>query len=389
VVESFLKFTFASMKKMPKSLLKKLESRKEIGTFRSLKSKCHLVDFSSNDYLGLARLESISVRAKQILLDSGHPSHGASGSRLLTGHHPLFEEVEQQIASYHQTETALIFNSGYDANLGLFAALPQRNDLVFYDELVHASIRDGLRLSMAKSYSFKHNDFKDLARKIDKLKTATSVWIVTEAVFSMDGDAPDWESLATVCNRFEVHLIIDEAHATGVFMHLPEIYKQTGLENHLTARVVTFGKALGCHGAAVLGHASLRDYLINFAGSLIYTTALPPASLANIAAAYEKLQDKFGVDKLHQNINHFNQNVMQLGLKPHFRHSVSAIHCCIVPGNEGVKMLSLQLEKSGFDVRPILSPTVAAGKERLRFCLHAFNDESDIENALKVLATHL
>lgn len=377
------------MKRIPKLLLKKLENRKEIGTFRTLKTKTALVDFSSNDYLGLARLDAISVRAKQILTDLGHSANGSTGSRLLTGHHPLFKKVEQQIATYHEAETALVFNSGYDANIGLFSALPQRNDLVFYDAFVHASIRDGLRLSRAKSYSFRHNDFEDLARKIEKLTSASSVWVVTEAVFSMDGDSPDWKSLAAICNRFEVHLIIDEAHATGVLTQLTEIYKQTTIENHLTARVVTFGKALGCHGAAVLGNASLRDYLINFAGSFIYTTALPPAALATIAAAYEKLQDKIGLESLHQNIDIFNRSVVNLDLKQHFILSQSAVHCCIAPGNEHVKMLSMQFEKSGFDVRPILSPTVAARKERLRFCLHAFNTENEIESALKLLATLL
>lgn len=376
------------MKKIPKSLQEKLDNRHDSGTFRALKTKPHLIDFSSNDYLGLARLDAISARSEQILKDSGCCLNGATGSRLLTGHYSLFEQVEQSIATYHHTETSLIFNSGYDANIGVFSSLPQRNDLVFYDEFSHASIRDGLRLSLSKSQSYKHNDFEDLEKKIKKAAALSTVWIVTEAVFSMDGDSPDWEKLAQICNRFDIHLIIDEAHATGVLTDLPKLYRQTTLENHLTARIVTFGKALGCHGAAVLGNQLLKNYLINFARSLIFTTALPPSALATIAAAYESLQDNSVGEKLQKNIDYFNQNIENLGLKNGFLPSRSAIHCYIVSGNEQAKKLSLQLETLGFDVRPILSPTVPAGKERLRFCLHAFNDEKQIDEALSVLQKH-
>ena len=376
------------MKKIPKSLQEKLDNRHDSGTFRALKTKPHLIDFSSNDYLGLARLDAISARSEQILKDSVCRLNGATGSRLLTGHCPLFEQVEHSIATYHQTETSLIFNSGYDANIGVFSSLPQRNDLVFYDEYSHASIRDGLRLSLSKSQSYKHNDFEDLEKKIKKTAALSTVWIVTEAVFSMDGDSPDWEKLAQICNRFDINLIIDEAHATGVLTDLPKMYQQTTLENHLTARIVTFGKALGCHGAAVLGNQLLKNYLINFARSLIFTTALPPLALATIAAAYESLQDKSFGEKLQQNIDCFHRNIANLGLKNGFLPSRSAIHCYIVSGNEQAKKLSFQLETSGFDVRPILSPTVPAGKERLRFCLHAFNDEKQIIEALSVLQKH-
>ncbi|PJB13135.1 MAG: 8-amino-7-oxononanoate synthase [Flavobacteriales bacterium CG_4_9_14_3_um_filter_40_17] len=377
------------MKKIPKPLIKKLEKRQESGAFRTLKTKSQLIDFSSNDYLGLARLEAIPIRAEQILNESGPRLNGATGSRLLTGHSVLFERVENQIANFHLTETCLIFNSGYDANIGVFSALPQRNDFVLYDEFAHASIRDGLRLTLAKSQSYKHNDFEDLEKKIKRTTASSTVWVATEAVFSMDGDSPDWDKFGKICNRYDIHLIIDEAHATGVLDNLPKIYRQTNLEKHLTARVVTFGKALGCHGAAVLGKPSLKDYLINFARSMIYTTALPPVSLANILAAYECLQDVSNRKKLQENINFFNENLSKSGLDKFFIPSQSAIHCCIIPGNNRIKKLSLLLEKSGFDVRAILSPTVPEGKERLRFCLHAHNTESELQNALEILTTQL
>lgn len=377
------------MKKIPISLQDKLDIRRDSGTFRSLKTKSHLIDFSSNDYLGLARLDVITARAEQILNESGHRLNGATGSRLLTGHFPLFEETERVVAAYHQTETSLIFNSGYDANLGVFSSLPQRNDCVFYDEYAHASIRDGIRLSMAKSHSFKHNDFADLDKKIGKATRTSTVWIVTEAVFSMDGDSPDWKALAEVCAKHQANLIVDEAHATGVLTDLPKIYQQTNLERHLTARVVTFGKAAGCHGAAVLGDSQLKDFLINYARSLIYTTALPPTSLATIAAAYTFLGDpSFGM-KLQENIHFFRRMVSEFDLEKHFIPSQSSIHCCVIPGNTQVKSLSRHLEKSGFDVRAILSPTVPEGKERLRFCLHAYNDANELIEVLKLLKTQI
>lgn len=377
------------MKKIPKSLQEKIENRRDSGAFRSLKTKSHLIDFSSNDYLGLARLDAISARAEQILNESGHRLNGATGSRLLTGHFPLFEETERVVAAYHKTETSLLFNSGYDANLGVFSSLPQRNDCVFYDEYAHASIRDGIRLSLSKSQSYKHNDFTDLEKKIGKATRTSTVWIVTEAVFSMDGDSPDWEALAEVCAKHQANLIVDEAHATGVLTDLPKIYQQTNLERYLTARVVTFGKAVGCHGAAVLGESQLKEFLINYARSLIYTTALPPISLATIAAAYTFLDNPSFGKKLQQNIHFFKRMVSEFDLEKHFIPSQSAIHCCVIPGNAQVKSLSRHLEKSGFDVRAILSPTIPEGAERLRFCLHAYNDSNELIDVLKLLKTQI
>ena len=288
-------------------------------------------------------------------------------------------------------ESALIFNSGYDANLGFFSAVPQKGDIIFYDELSHASIRDGIRMSLAKSYKFTHNSLEDLESKLRKFDTASNdiqAYIVTESVFSMDGDIPDLEGIARLGSDYNALLIIDEAHATGVFgENGVGLVQQLGIEENVFARIQTFGKAIGSHGAAILGSDQLRNYLINFARSFIYTTALPPHTLATLIAVYENLQlDVENITKLRENINFFKAELDRNALAKRFINSDSAIQSCIVPGNERVKSIASQLQENGFVVKPILSPTVPLGQERLRFCLHAYNSKQEISEVLERLA---
>lgn len=373
------------MKSLPENLLKKTEKKRDDNALRSLKATNGLIDFSSNDYLGFARNPHLYDNALR-LLKNQIKINGATGSRLLTGHDKNFEETEQIIAQYHGTETALIFNSGYDANLGVLSSLPARTDIVLYDAYAHASIRDGLSLSPAKGLSFRHNDFDDLARKLVKFSDRhPNIWIVTEAVFSMDGDSPDFKALAQVASRFHAHVIMDEAHATGVLTDLTKSYSTSGLAPWLIARVVTFGKALGCHGAAVLGNKDLKQYLINFARSLIYTTALPPHSVATVQMAYQALQSTQQTLLLQQNIKFFHDEVRRLNLASVFALKLSAIQSCMIAGNTQAKQAAHFLSGKGFDVRPILSPTVPEGKERLRFCLHSFQTREEITAVLEVL----
>lgn len=376
------------MSKLPIKIGKSLENRKAGGAFRVLKSSEGLVDFSSNDYLGFAGDQLIFERSAQILKQNSLLKNGSGGSRLLTGNHKLFPQAEELIAAYHKAEAALIFNSGYDANVGFFSAVPGRGDYIFYDELIHASIRDGIGLSTAKAIKFRHNDVEDLQEKILRLKNGISgeVYIVTESIFSMDGDTPNLHQLAAFAEENNFHLVIDEAHAVGV--KKAGLIAEENLEEKIFARIVTFGKALGAHGAAVLGSTELRDYLINFSRSFIYSTALAPHSVAAIIAAYEQLQGEgiSEVEKLQDNISYFKAEVAKKGFQKHFLESVSAIHCCIIPGNEKVKAVSQNLAAAGFDVRPILSPTVPEGRERLRICLHSFNSKEEITALLDHLS---
>lgn len=373
--------------KIPNALQQKLQLRTESNALRKLPIPTNGIDFSSNDYLGFAKSEEIFDATHQYLVDKNIKVNGATGSRLISGNHNLYTITEKYIAEFHQSETALIFNSGYDANVGFFSAVPQRNDIILYDELCHASIRDGIQMSHAKSYKFQHNDYEDLESLLKRFVTLSgvevSVYIVTESVFSMDGDTPNMETLVSVSEKFKALLVVDEAHALGVFGEKGEgLMQSQNLQDKIFARIMTFGKGLGCHGAAILGSAGLKEYLVNFARSFIYTTGLSPHSVATVLIAYQNLNQSCELKKLKENISFFNQQKQLLGIKSLFVYSKSAIHSAIIPGNEKVKQIASQLQEKGFEVKAILSPTVPEGQERLRFCLHSYNTEKEMEEVL-------
>ena len=354
-------------------LQQKLNERKAQDAFRVLRVQEGKADFCSNDYLGIAH--------RQLLKENGL-SAGSTGSRLLAGNWPIMERVEQEIAAFHQAEAALLFNSGYDANLGLLSSVPQKGDTIIYDQLSHASIRDGIRLSFAQAFSFAHNDLHDLQKK---LQAATgNVFIVTESVFSMDGDTCALKELIAIAKQYNAHLIIDEAHATGVIGKRGEGLVQTEeLQDQIFARIHTFGKAVGCHGAVVLGSAQLRDYLINFARSLIYSTALSPAAVGTIQQAYQLFP---AMDAERAVLQEWIQQLTSARLKYSLMPSTTAIQPLLVPGNKEARLLAQQLQDAGLDVRPILYPTVPKGAERLRIVLHAFNTQQEINALIQALS---
>ena len=371
--------------KFPKSLQVKLNTRKENNALRILKPQSQLIDFATNDYLGFSRSKTIFEKTHQLLLDRNLAQNGATGSRLLSGNHELYFETEDYISQFHQSEDALIFNSGYDANVGFFSSVPQRNDVILYDELSHASIRDGIQMSLAKAYKFKHNDLENLEKVVQRIQNEfTEIYIVTETVFSMDGDSPDLEKLVTLSDKYNAFLIIDEAHALGVIGTNGEgLVQKFQLQDKVFARIMTFGKALGCHGAAVLGSENLKEYLINFSRSLIYTTALAPHSVASILMSYKELAlSQNLIQKLKDNSNYFNTISSKFELSIPNSSSIKSIE---ISGNEKVKEVASLLNEKGFDVKPILSPTVSVGQERLRFCLHSYNSKVEIENVLGTL----
>lgn len=376
----------------PQNLKEKLYNRKEKNAFRVLTKTNQLIDFASNDYLGFSKSKAIFDATHHYLFQNNIIQNGATGSRLLTGNHDLYPITEHIIADFHQSETALIYNSGYDANIGFFSSVPQKNDFILFDELSHASIRDGILMSNAKAYKFQHNALEDLERLIhfckkDKHSEKINVYVVTESVFSMDGDTPNLVELVEICEKNNCYLVVDEAHALGVFGSKGEgLVQELNLQNKIFARIITFGKALGCHGATILGSQDLKDYLINFSRSFIYSTALTPHSVATVLKAYQYLEKNNGeVLQLKKNINIFNQQKTILSLKPLFVRSKSAIQSAIIPGNEKVKMIAKKIQENGFDVKAILSPTVPKGQERLRFCLHNYNSEKEITDVLKLL----
>lgn len=379
------------MNGLPKKLKSKLDERENTNALRELGKQNDLIDFSSNDYLGFSKSKTIFNATHQFLINHNITQNGATGSRLLSGNHKLYNIVEDSIVNFHKSESALLFNSGYDANIGFFSSIPQRGDIILYDEYIHASIRDGITMSNAKAYKFKHNDLENLQLKCQAERNQnpldTEIYIVTESVFSMDGDTPDLIKLSEIGKKYNAHLVIDEAHAIGVFGEKGKgLLQHLNLENHIFARIITFGKAMGCHGAAILGSKNLKEYLVNFSRSFIYTTALPPHSLATIHAAYDELVNTDSRKKLNQNILFFKSEIVKNRLEPIFIESHSAIHCCIISGNNKVKSIAKKLQDEGFDVKAILSPTVPKDQERLRFCLHSYNSETDISKVLLLLA---
>lgn len=362
------------MKPSEEHLQKKLEERKAAGTYRSLKPERGLIDFCSNDYLGFARSPILKQMINEEINRLPFISNGSTGSRLISGNSTYTEQLETVIADFHNAEAALLFNSGYDANLGFFSAVPQRGDTIITDELIHASIIDGSRLGFANKFTFRHNDLKSLE---DKLKLAKgNCYVAVESIYSMDGDSAPLAEIISLTEQYNAYLIVDEAHAIGLYKK--GIICKLGLQDGVFARIVTFGKGLGCHGAIVLGSNTLRNYLVNFARSFIYTTAAPAHQSASIKMAYELLKDADNsIDKLKQNIELFKQNVIPNDGCPLIK-SDSQIQCILLRSNEKAKMTASELQNSGFDVRAILSPTVPQGTERIRICLHAFNNDDEI-----------
>jgi 8-amino-7-oxononanoate synthase len=378
------------MKRLDELVAAKLAQRKEQGTFRSLTTSTSLstgsegqVDFTSNDYLGFARSEELKRRIAEAEKQYSELSLGSTGSRLLTGNSELAEQVEKQVADFHNAETALIFNSGYDANVGLYSSLGRIAPYIVYDELIHASTHDGMRLSRAELKPFKHNDPESLRSVLSELDGAAVVAV--ESVYSMDGDLAKLSEIVKVCQEFDAALIVDEAHAVGLFGEGRGLVSELGLEDQVYARLVTFGKALGSHGAAVLGNDNLKQFLVNHARPLIFSTFTSNHALLSVKTAYDMLSV---VDYSELNISHliglFNQSIKDMSGVRVFGGE-SPIFGVVVPGNAAVRAVANAIQNDGFDVRPIVSPTVPKSTERIRICLHEFNTEKEVKGLIRSL----
>lgn len=373
------------MDELGRQLQERLDVREQEGLLRALKYTSALVDFTSNDYLGLARSQPLFDQIHHTLDSFKTKTNGATGSRLLAGNTEYYESVEAKLADIFKAEASLILNSGYTANLAVLSSLPQRNDTILYDELAHACIKDGARLSMAKRFSFRHNDLDDLELKLKRADG--NIYIAVESVYSMDGDQCPLQALVTLAEKYKAFIILDEAHSTGVYGERGSgLAVNENLHNQIAVRIYTFGKAMGIHGACIAGSKALRDYLVNFARPFIYTTALPLHSVVAIDCAFNYLHKNIYLQQqLRQNINLYRNAVQDLSNKT---ISHSSIQTAIFPGNAHSKKVAAELQQKGFDVRPILSPTVPKGSERLRICLHTFNTQHEIEALAAALKSH-
>jgi len=353
---------------MDLKLLEKLEKRRKEGTIRSLSLSKLNIDFFSNDYLGFAQ-DGFSTNEEL-------NSRGATGSRLLSGNSEEALSCESFLAKHFNVDSTLVFNSGYSANLSLLSTIPQRGDTILYDELVHASIRDGIRLSFAKAISFNHNDLGDLEAKL-KLASG-SVYVVVESLYSMNGDISPLNEIAKKCSSNNAFLIVDEAHSVGVFGNEGQgLVQELKLESIVFARVITFGKAYGFHGAAILGSKDLIDFLINFARPFIYTTGLPPNDYKVIESLANNKTIQIKQLALRSNIEFFRKGLYD---KVRFPSALkSPIQIIQTGSKEKTIELAEKMKEKGIYTKPIFSPTVPQGKECVRICLHSFNTKEEID----------
>jgi 8-amino-7-oxononanoate synthase len=371
---------------MPENLIARLSKRNDAGLLRVLKLGDDLIDFCSNDYLGLASQQEIYDAVQREINHTSIRLNGSTGSRLIRGNSRLAEELEVFLADFHHAEAALIFNSGYDANLGFFSSVPQRGDTILYDRLIHASIHDGIRLSHAKAFAFNHNDIEDAKRLLKQ--SSGQIYIVVESLYSMDGDFAPLNDIAQLCAETGALMVVDEAHANGIYgpTGCGLVHEEHILE-HCIARIYTFGKSIGAHGAVIVGSNMLRSYLINFARSFIYSTALPTNEILTIKYAYKfAASNSEAKQQLFDNIHYFREfasSTPELKFLP----ASGPIQGLLFEGNERVKKAAEYIQQAGFDIRAILSPTVPEGSERLRICLHSFNSPEEIKNLFQHL-TH-
>jgi len=340
-----------------------------------------LVNLCSNDYLALAsdpRTRAAAARAAE------REGAGSGASRLLAGDLPVHRELERRLAELCGTEAAVLFNSGYHANCGVPAALVGREDAIFSDVLNHASIVDGARLSRAELVRYRHADAADLEERL-ALSTARRKLVVTDSVFSMDGDAAQLAAIVEACERHGAMLHLDEAHATGVLgPRGGGLAEALGLSSRVDVHMGTLGKALGAFGAFVAGERRLVDWLVNRARPFVFTTALPPAACGAALAALDVVRDEPGRrERLAALAGRMKAGLARLGFD--VSRVVAPIFPVVLGSEARAVAASRGLRERGFLVRAIRQPTVPAGTSRLRVTVTAGHAEAQVDAFLGAL----
>ncbi|HDR0626700.1 TPA: 8-amino-7-oxononanoate synthase [Pasteurella multocida] len=345
-----------------------------------------MLNMSSNDYLGLANNEALR-QAFFTQYQDQLPALTSSSSRLLTGSFPIYDELESLMAQAFGRESALLFNSGYHANIGILPALADKKTLIVADKLVHASMIDGIRLAQCEFVRFRHHDYAHLEQILQKNdRTFERIIVVTESVFSMDGDCADLTQLVALKQRYpQVMLYVDEAHAIGVLgengLGLAE---QQGCINQIDILVGTFGKALGSMGAYVICDQVIRDYLVNKMRPLIFSTALPPFNVAWTHFVFQQLPHLQG-ERTHlaQLSQYLRQAIVEIFQVP--MPSESCIVPYILGDNELTVRTAQRLQQQGYYCLPIRPPTVPKGTSRIRFSLTADMQVAEVEQFIACL----
>ncbi len=373
-----------------------LDRLKEEGLYRSLRridspqgpririGRRELICLASNDYLGLAVNPALKAAASEAAAEWGT---GSGSSRLLSGSSRLHAKLEEEIAAFLGCEAALLFNTGYAANTGVLPALAQKGDRIFSDALNHASIIDGCRLSKADVVVYNHLDVSMLEDKLKVNNCNGMQWIATESVFSMDGDIAPLSELVELAGRYDAHLYLDEAHATGWLGQKGRgAAAHFGLEDGITLRMGTLGKAFGSFGAYVAGDRDVIEMLINRARPLIYSTALPPAVLAASSAALALVQGEEGERlraRLARNISVLAEGLESLGFSPVSRET--PIFPVILGTAQKAVQVAEDLLEQGIFAPAIRPPTVSEGTSRIRFSVMATHTPEEMERVISCL----
>lgn len=335
-----------------------------------------MLNLASNDYLGLGQQKAFLPAGLQT---------GSTASRLIVGSDPIYREFEQKFADYKGTQSCLIFSSGYMANLGVISALMGRNDVIFSDRLNHASITDGIILSRADHRRYQHRDLDHLEQLLRRAKPGQKKLVITDSIFSMDGDIAPLQELVKLKNRYDAMLMVDEAHSGGVYGNQGQgMAFEMGLTDEIDIQMGTFSKAYGCYGAYVAGDSILIDYLTNKARSFIYTTALPPMNMVTIENNWSLIKsEQWRRDKLHKLSAVFREKLNSRGF------STGKCETQIIPLMIGDNHLALEysqrLRQEGVSAVAIRPPTVPDGTARIRFTLMSTHRAEDLDWAATVI----
>ncbi|AZA76588.1 pyridoxal phosphate-dependent aminotransferase family protein [Chryseobacterium sp. G0186] len=354
-----------------------LQKREEEGTLRRLRSRPEGIDFYSNDYLGFAGNKELQNILLKNVNDHPQMLSGSTGSRLISGNSDVVTATENCIAEKHGFSSALLFPSGYNANLALFSTLPSRHDTIIVDEQIHRSVHDACKLSNAGKVKFKHNDLSDLEDVLKRQERHS--YIAIESLYSMEGDLAPIKEIVELAKQYHADVLVDEAHSLGVFGY--GWVEKHGLQDQITANVVTYGKALGAHGAAILCNDVIRSYLVNFASPFIYTTSAQDFQWMSIKTGYEFMEsNQQEAKRLQKNIKIFRSQGLSSPSS-----EVSPIQAILISDNQKLRQLQKTLSDEKFLTYAIYSPTVKEGTERLRICLHSFNTEEDIIKLTEII----
>ena len=337
------------------------------------------IDFTSNDYLGLTKSPVIRERVIKALAE-GMPL-GSGGSRLLRGNHKWHEQAEKDFAQFEGVEEALFFSSGYAANMAVLTAVPTRHDLILYDTMVHASIKEGIHASHAAKISFEHNSVSSLRSIVLASKDITNIYVIVESLYSMDGDEAPLYEIALLCEELSLSLIVDEAHATGIFgAHGRGLVDENNVRDNILLSIHPCGKALAAGGAFVCCSSTIKSYLINKARTMIFTTALPPIVPLTISEVLREIESHPSlITRVHDNAHYVRSK-----LKTHLKKWIvldgrSPIIPLIIGEDDIICAVTDEMQRRGCDIRPIRPPTVAEGTARFRITVNALHSAEELD----------